>query len=182
MKYSEAWANVAKQNVNLKVAALCLSVCTLFLAFAVVKLSLAEPLIIERSCYSKPIGRADSATSLNEIKTFAALALKQRFESATLPIEGFLSVSELKSRENEQAILAEKDLKQFLIVREVISNENEVLAKVDRIYSVKTVRSGFPSEFKLKLESKPRTETNPYGLILVKTEELKNNEKERGNE
>ncbi|USN48500.1 MAG: hypothetical protein H6626_05255 [Pseudobdellovibrionaceae bacterium] len=173
MKFTQAWAQVAKQNVNLKVALLTLAVCTLFLGFSLVKLSLAEPLVIERGCYSKSLDLASAKATRQEMITFVELALRQRLNSNTMPIEGFLTPEELKSRESEQRLLSEKDITQTVVVQNTSFNDNKIVVDLDRLYSVKNVRSAFPTKLLIKLESKPRTETNPYGLILTKIEEIK---------
>lgn len=177
MKFTEAWSKVAQQNVSLKVAVLSLSSISLFLGFSVVKLSLAEPFIVERTCYSQKLDLSHASPKDEEIKSFVTIALEQRLSSTKAPIEGYLSKDELVAKKEEQKLLSEKDIEQFIVIRKVELKENFIFVEADRLYSVKNVRSGFPIKLKLKLESKARTETNPYGLILVKTEEIKSETK-----
>ena len=178
MKFTEAWAHVAKQNLNLKIALLSLSITTLFLGFSVVKLSLADPLVIERSCYTKDLSLSSAKATESEMTAFIELALKQRFNSDTLPIEGFLTPEELKSKKEEQGLLSEKEIQQNIIVRSTSFKDEKIIVEADRLYSVKDIRSAFPTKFLVKLESKPRSHSNPYGLILTNTSEIKPLKKE----
>lgn len=173
MKFTEAWANIAKENLNLKVALGALTICTLFLGFSLVRLSLKAPLIIERGCFSSSVSVASDKPTVDETKVFIEKALKQRFNSNTSTIEGFLSTEEEKLKLNEQKELSKKEITQFIILRDIQFENDSIVVDVDRLYSVQNVRSTFPIQLKLTLESKSRTETNPYGLILVRTEEIK---------
>ena len=173
MKFTHAWANIAKENLNLKAALFITSACVLLLGFATARLALKEPLVIERSCYSKNISLANSKPNLNEMNVFIEIALEQRFNSETVITEGYLSLEEKNNKKSEQSVLEKKSISQFLIVRKIDYLNSEVIVEADRLYSVQKVRSSFPIKLKLKLESKTRTATNPYGLILVKTQEIK---------
>ncbi len=178
MKFTHAWANIAKENLNLKAALFITSACVLFLGFATTRLALKDPLIIERSCYSKNIQAARAEPSLEEMNTFIHIALKQRFNTNEEAIEGYLSLDERKNKKSEQLLLSKKSISQFLIVRNINYVEGKTLVEADRLYSVQNVRSSFPIKLSIKLESKARTATNPYGLILVKTQEMKGRSKD----
>ena len=53
------------------------------------------------------------------------------------------------------------------------------IIEADRLYSIKEIRSTLPIKLKAIVQSKKRTATNPYGLILTKTEEIKEDKKQK---
>lgn len=178
MKITEAWSHVAQENIYLRVALLSLSLCSIVLGVSVTKLSLADPILIERACYTQSLKSTGTQPTEDETKTFLEIALKQRFNSKTHPVEGFLSKDELINRDKEQNQLISKKIKQNIILQNVHFNKDEIIVDVDRLYSVDSVRSALATQLKVTLEKKARTTTNPYGLILVRAEEIKtNNEK-----
>lgn len=177
MNFTTAWANIAKQNVNLKVALVAVTICTIFLGYSTVSLSLKDSVVIERGCFSKAVDVTSAKQTNEEIKTFIGIALKQRFDTNTQVIEGYLSLDERNLKEKEQLDLKKKGLEQIVVLRKVTIANESIMVEADRLYSIQNVRSTFPIKLNLSLETKQRTETNPYGLILVKTEELKEGEK-----
>ena len=176
MKFTEAWANIAKQNMSLKLALFVVSGCALFLGFSTVRLALKDPVVIERGCFSKQLLGSEVTPNEMEIKTFSKLALEQRFNSNDQVIEGYLSLEERKNKEKEQLNLSKKDISQFILIRSIHIDKSIITVEADRLYSVQKVRSSLPILLKITLETKTRSQTNPYGLILVKTEEVKKEE------
>lgn len=173
MKFTTAWENVIKDNMHLKIMVSVLLVSTIALLITTSSLALRSPTIIERGCYSKTPTLGAEKQNPVEYEKFLEIALKQRFNTDSKVIEGFLSVDEKRNKEKEQVNLSKNNLKQTIIVREYSFEEDLVTVDLDRTYSIKKVRSTLPIQVKVTLETKERTETNPYGLILVKTEELK---------
>lgn len=173
MRFAQAWAEVIRFNQSLKIS---LGVCILtsiILGITTIHFSMKSPLIIERACYSKVIDDADETPSKIEYESFIELALKQRFNTTEKVIEGHLSIDEKKNKLKEQLTLSKNKIIQFVIVRSIIFKAGYFLIEADRLYAVDQIRSTLPIKLKVTLKSKDRTETNPYGLILDKTEEIK---------
>ena len=178
MNFSQAWAKVAKENFSLRVALFVLGVCTLFFSFATVTLALKDPIVFERACYTKKLDVAEPKQTQEEILSFLEMALLQRFETKKPVIEGFLSVREQKNKDKEQKKLEANSIEQTVRLKESKFEDDIIIAKLDRTYSVGEVRSTLPLTVSLKVETKARTATNPYGLILVETKEIKRSQKD----
>lgn len=182
MKFSEAWAEVIRQNQHLKIALLGSVMTTMVLAICTIHFSTKEPLVFERACFTKEISNSSLEPTALEYENFLNKALRQRFNSDENIIEGYLSVEEKKNKLKEQENLAKNGILQFFLHRKIEVKDDYFLINGDRLYSVNNVRSAMPIVLKVTVESKDRTETNPYGLILVKTEVLKEDDgkKEKG--
>lgn len=173
VKYTEAWAKIAKDNVNLKVALSLLTVCTVALCYVTVHLSVKDPLILERSCYTRPLETSSNERSANEVKAFVKIALEQRFNHQSFSSKDFLSVTERRLKESEKEAFLSKNIHQRIIVNNVDIKDKEILVDADRILSVGEVRSALAFPLIAHLETQSRSLSNPYGLILIRTEEVK---------
>lgn len=173
MKFTTAWEDVIKNNMHLKIMVATLLITSISLLFTTTTLALKPPVLIERGCYSKTPIQGDKKQTPIEYESFLKLALEQRFNTGSKVIEGYLSVKEKRNKEKEQQALKKGNLNQTIIVRNLDFKDSLMVAEIDRTYSVGNVRSTLPIKVKVTLETKDRTETNPYGLILVKTTELK---------
>ena len=180
MKFSDAWAEVIRQNQHFKIALLASVITSIVLSFCTIHFSTKGPLIFERSCYTKQSNASNSKQTALEYEMFLDKALKQRFNTNEKVIEGFLSVEEKKNKVKEQSALAQNGLSQFILLRKIEFKDGYFNVDADRLYSVNNVRSALSIKLKVTVESKDRTETNPYGLILIKTEEIKPLEKDGG--
>ena len=173
MKLTVAWEKIITENLFLKIAVGTLFLTTISLTIFVGTLVFEDPIIIERGCLSStPTLGAEKQTTL-EYENFLKTALNQRFSTETEIVEGYLSIDEKRNKEKEQKNLEKNQLKQFIYVRKVFFKDSDIFVEADRIYSIKKVRSALPIKLKVTLETKSRTDTNPYGLILIKTEEIK---------
>ncbi|MGK5085322.1 hypothetical protein WDW37_18710 [Bdellovibrionota bacterium FG-1] len=174
MKFTHAWAATSAQNVTLKVGLVALGICTLALTITTARLALKEPLVIERGCLSRTVsltpGNQHSAT---EIETFVREAITQRFNSDWAPQPGFLSPDEEAQRLAEQKELSARGMTQKVIVNGVKSSNDTVTLDADRLISVGSIRSAFLFSLTLTLASTPRSESNPYGLMLIKISQPK---------
>lgn len=183
MKYTEAWSNVVKQNFNLKLFTLILSVICMVLGLTTLKLTFKDSIVIERGCFSKAVEPIKDEHSKTEIENFLREALSQRFDSDVVASDGLLSPDELKLRDLEQKDFKSRNLKQRLILNSVKEIENGFLVDTDRIIAVGEIRSTFRFLLQVKLESKPRSYANPYGLLIVSTkpQEDKKDDKQKEN-
>lgn len=173
MKFSEAWANIVKQNQHLKISLAASVLTSIILVICTIHFSMKDPLIFERGCITRTAKTGASQQTDSEYKEFIEKVLKQRFDTNEKVIEGFLSIKEKKNKIKEQLVLKKNSILQFILLRNFSLKEDVFLIEADRLYSVNQIRSTISVKLKVFLKTKARTETNPYGLILDRTEELK---------
>lgn len=174
MKFNVAWAKVAQENAILKFALLLVTMLCAVLVAGVSKLALKDPLVIERSCFSKAVKPVDSKHTVGEIAAFVEAAVVERFDSNGTGSH-LLSDSESSLKRKEQKDLEVRKLSQKVVVRDVSVADSGIAVDADRLISVGDIRSAFKFPLLVRVESVPRTSANPYGLILseVKTVEKK---------
>lgn len=177
MKYTEAWASVVSQNLNLKVATIALGLVSLILGMTTLRLTFKDSPIIERGCFSRQLIPLNDEHSKEEIENFLREALSQRFDSTVQAVDGLLSPDELKLRQQEQKEFSSRNMKQRLIVNNVTQDGDDFLVNSDRVISVNDVRSAFKFPLVVKLESKSRSYSNPYGLLIVTAKQFEIKEK-----
>jgi len=177
MKYTEAWASVVSQNFNLKMATVILGAISLVLGMTTLRLTFKDSPIIERGCFSRPLVPMKDEHTKEEIESFIKEALSQRFDSTVQPVDGLLSPDELKLRLQEQKDFVTRNMKQRLVVNSVTQTGDDFLVDADRVISVNDVRSAFKFPLLVKLESKARSYSNPYGLIIVSSSQVESKDK-----
>lgn len=180
MKFTTAWVKIAMQNVTLKMATLTLSIVAVVQLSVIVTMSLKEPLIIERSCFSKPLSTKPSDPTQEEIKSFLSEVPSMRFDSAGYLKESYLgAIEETISREKELGILISKQMNQRVLVSEVKIQGNEILVLTDRLISIGKVKSVLPLNLKIVIEQISRSESNPYGLIISSITQIEDKEEKK---
>ncbi len=172
MKYTEAWASVVSQNLNLKVATSILGILSLVLGMTTLKLTFKDSIIIDRGCYSKTATPVKDEHSKSEIEAFLKEALSQRFDSLEKPVDGLLSPDELNLRVTEQKEFESRNVKQRLVINQVTEGPDGFKVDADRVISINDVRSAFKFPLTVKLESKARSYSNPYGLLVVTAKQV----------
>lgn len=180
MRFSQAWAEVAKQNNVLRVAVLGVSFVSVVVLMISLKFAFKEPLLIERGCFTSASPIQSQVQTPEEIESFIKEALAQRFNSDSLVVGDYFSLEEIKNRENEQAELKRREIKQKLVVNTIKKQGDDYLADTDRILSVGQIRSAFQMPVVVTVAKNSRTSGNPYGLVLVKVAALKTEEKKDG--
>ncbi|PWU17443.1 MAG: hypothetical protein C5B49_08855 [Bdellovibrio sp.] len=166
MRFSVAWAKVAAQNVTLKLATVILSAIVVVQLFVLLDLSLRNPLVVDRSCFSRLALAKPQEPTADEIKGFLLEALPMRFDSSTVVKDGFLSIEETANREKEQVTLKQRQMSQRVLVSDVTVDGKYAVVTADRLISVGKVKSALPFNLKATLQQTNRTESNPYGLIV----------------
>lgn len=182
MKYTEAWANIIAQNLNLKLVTIILGILSIFLGMITLRLTFKDSIVIDRGCFSKTITPVKDDHSKEEIEAFVKESLSQRFDSEVQPVDGLLSPDELRLRLVEQKEFESRKMAQKIIVNKVHETTEGFKVEADRLISVGDVRSAFRFPLLLKLESKSRSYSNPYGLLLTTTktvDEKQNDSKEK---
>jgi len=172
MKFTVAWANTLSQNMTLRLAVIALSLCSLFFSVVAAKLALKKPLLIERGCYSSVPSLADTKHTQTEIDAFIRVAVAKRFDSGATQVSFFISEEEENFWKKEQEDLSKKEMSQKVIVNTVKVDGPHFLVDADRLISVGKIRSALPFLLKTELSSIPRSEGNPYGLILNRVSQI----------
>lgn len=172
MKYTEAWANVVAQNLNLKVVSIILGVLSIVLGMITLRLTFKESVIIERGCFSKTVSPVKDEHSKEEIESFLKESLSQRFDSESQPVDGLLSPDELRLRIAEQKEFISRKMTQKILINNVTETSEGFKVDADRLISVGDVRSAFRFPLMVKLESRSRSYSNPYGLLVTTTKSI----------
>jgi len=163
MKFTAAWSELASQNTALKIGCLSLATATALLGVQLVRLASKDPLIIERVCFSKAIQPASTTRPKSEVEAFIKEALHERFDSDAIDTQ-LLSVDEQSFRIKEQKELSQRQMSQRVFVNNVSDDGSHIDS--DRLISIGKIRSAFPFSLNVQLTQTPRSESNPYGLIL----------------
>ena len=173
MKWTVAWAEIASQNVILKVVISVLSGATAILSVALVQVAMKDPIVVERSSVSKLLPKVSTERTESETKAFVEEALRQRFDSDGILIPGWLSSSEERLRGQEMENVKNSGLRQKIIVNEIKIEKDRITADVDRVMTAGPVRSAFPFPLIVRLSTVSRIPGNPYGLQLVNISQTK---------
>lgn len=169
MKFTLAWAKIAAQNVTLKVATVTLAVVVVIQLISITQLALRDAVIIERGCFSRIVTQASAQHTPEEIKAFLLEALPVRFDSVASLKDELLSLQEQGAREKEQATLKQRQMSQKIVVQEIEISEKGAIVQADRLIALGRVRTALPFPLKAVVQTTRRSESNPYGLVLVET-------------
>jgi hypothetical protein len=172
MKYTEAWSSVVSQNFNLKIVTIVLGALSILLSMITLKMTFKDSVIVERGCFSRSLQPSKDEHTKQEIENFLREALSQRFDSLVMATDGLLSPDELKFRDQEQKEFSSRNMKQRLIVNFVTETTDGFKVDADRMISVAEVRSAFKFSLLVKLESKSRSVSNPYGLLVISAKQI----------
>ncbi|MBI4403625.1 MAG: hypothetical protein HY537_05665 [Deltaproteobacteria bacterium] len=180
MKFTSAFANVLSQNMTLRAAVALLSLCSLFFCISTIRLAVRDPIVIERTCYSKALEPVDPKHTSTEIEAFIRGSVPSRFDSNSNAAQ-FLSTDELMFRNKEQDELLKKEMTQKVVVNSIKLDGARFIVDTDRIISIGKVRTALAFPLIVELSSTTRSEINPYGLVLKRvsqfSEEGNKNEK-----
>lgn len=172
MKFSIAWANVINENNLLKFVVVLLLASSVVFSVALVRLSVRQPILIERGCESRFLTTADSNHTNKELEMFMREVIPMRFDSNAADFRSLLSNEEIAYRIKEQEDLKKKSLLQKIVVNSIKQEGNGYIADTDRILSAGKLRSATQFPLRLEIASVPRTVSNPYGLILIRVSQF----------
>ena len=178
MRISSAWAKMAIENTGLKSALICLTIVSIMLSVLLLEANGKEPIIIERACYSKALQVVGSQQSNEEIENFIGTALSQRFDS-DINANDFLEAQLQNQKFKEQAELSARQMKQFIHMNSLTGNQGIYSVDSDRVISVGAVRSALRFPLKVQIAAVSRTAVNPYGLLLINVEHIKESKSEK---
>lgn len=176
MKFTTAWAKSAAQNVTLKIATVVLAAVSVVQLFIIGGYAARDLPVIERGCFSRVLQAKPVDPTKNEIEAFLIEALSMRFDSNSYLKEGFLSIEEVSSREKEQTLLKQRQIRQRIVVQDIKVESKEILVTADRVLSVAKIKSALLFNLKITLHQSNRTESNPYGLILNSVSQVEDKE------
>ncbi len=168
MKFSLAWAEIATQNSILKLLVIVLAVLSISLGFTTAQLSLRDPLVIDRECFSSAAKIGSNQRSAIEIETFIKEALRQRLDTQATALSEYISDEERNFREQEQKDFQTKRITQKIIVNSIRIDSNSATVDVDRILSVGSIKSVLPLPLLITISTTDRTTANPYGLKIIR--------------
>ncbi len=173
MKFTEVWASTLYANSILKISTAVLGLVVLILTFALIRLGLKDPIIVERACFSSVASPVKTPHTQAEIESLAKLALEHRFNSDTVDNASFISSSELLNRNKEQEELKSKNITQKILVNSLKVEGTKVVVEADRFLASGKIKSVIPLPLQVELIENNRTQSNPYGLLLVKVNPIK---------
>lgn len=168
MRFVEAWREITKENFILKILLVVVSIVAIGSISVAVTESSKEPIVVERSCRDITLKIANQDRTDQEVKAFVTEAVAQRFNSDATASTEFLGSEEMQYRANEQKELATRSMSQMMIVRKLDIHGGEIKLDIDRLISVAEIRSAFPFPLIAQIAKTQRTESNPYGLQVVK--------------
>jgi hypothetical protein len=174
MKFTEAQVKEFFERSALKMAVLCLSVIA-FTFSVLLALDLSkEPIVVERSCESRILKQSSSNQSKEEILEFVSLAIGLRFDTnPSREPSAFLIQDLYLSRAKEQEDLKRSQVDQRFVVRAVRESDGSFIVEGDRLVAIGRARSAIPIVLKIQLSATGRSLTNPYGLMLISVEQVK---------
>jgi len=166
--------NVAKEIFDrsaLKLAVICLSVISIMFAIFLALDVSKDPIVIERACETKLLDVGSSAQTNEEVQAFVNEAIPLRFDTKPKREAGSFMIQDLlAARTKEQDELKKSGIDQRVFVRSAKIEGDHFLVDADRIVAVGKVRSAIPTTLMVKVLSKNRSLTNPYGLVLTSVE------------
>lgn len=176
MRFTEAWAGVAQENVVLKFTVAGLVLTNVVTAFVLTTFALKQPLVIERGESTKSVKLSDSSATIEEIEKFIRQALSQRFDSDE-PIDENLFVSgEVKNRLAEAKEMGSRNIKQRVIVNAVNVSSDAIMVDADRIIMAGEVKTILPFPLRVMIAAIDRSDTNPYGLKIAEITKIEKKE------
>lgn len=177
MRFSVAWADIAKQNNVLRFVAVGVTSISFVILIICLKFVFREPLVLERGCYTTVASTSSVMQTQQEIEGFVREALSERYNSDAVVIGDYFSLEELKGRENEQTELKRREIKQKIIVNSITKSGPNLIVDADRVFSVGLIRSAFQFPLNVSIANTTRSTANPYGLVITKAVPITKEEK-----
>lgn len=172
MRLTNAWSQVVTQNIVLRFSLLLVTASLGVMTFVAAKISLRDPLVIERACFTSTLDAKPVAATSVEVEAFVKEVLRQRFDSDATANGEMMAVEEFKFRAKEQEEFSRRQIKQRVVVNSMTRNQDVINVDSDRIISVGNVRSAFSFPLIVTLSTVKRSPANPYGLVVTKISQV----------
>lgn len=167
MRFHVALDSLEKENQILRFSVIGLLLLAIVLCSGILYVSLKDPLLIERACYSKSLTLVNASPTNEEIASFLEAALKARFDSE-IQDSRFLLADQIAAKTREQTELARQKLTQKILVNKVDAALDGTLnVDADRFIATGEVRTVLRFPLKVEIAKVNRSDANPYGLLLV---------------
>jgi hypothetical protein len=176
MRFTEAWAGVAQENVVLKFTVAGLVLTNVVTAFVLTTFALKQPLVIERGGSTKSVKLSDSTATKEEIENFIRQALSQRFDSDAPIDENLFVAGEVKNRLAETKEIGSRNIKQRVIVNAVNVSSGAIAVDADRIIIAGEVKTILPFPLRVMIAAVDRSVANPYGLKVAEITKVEKKE------
>jgi hypothetical protein len=173
-KFIQNLNNLKEKIDTLKLYNVFLTVLSLSFSALSVKLSLREPIVIGVGEHTSAVyENIEKAPPEGELRNFLEDALSARF-NPNASNAALLSLTEQRARSVEQSKLEANKITQNVILNSFKKTSRDVFAvDADRVIRIGKLRSAVNFPLTVRIEKEPRSTSNPYGLILVETRELK---------
>lgn len=167
MRFLESSARDLILQSSLKLAVIALSIVSVTFGMLLASDLTREPVIVERACETRLLSMGSANQTREEIEAFIREAVPLRFNSLIAKdANAFMTGDLLASRTKEQEELKRTGVDQRLIVRKVKTDKDRIVIEADRLVAIGHARSAIPLRLAAEVASKPRSVSNPYGLVL----------------
>ncbi len=176
MRFHVALDSLEKENQVLRFSVIGLLVLAVVLCSGILYVSMKDPLLIERSCFSKSLTLANAATTKEETASFLEIALGSRFDSDAQSGQ-FLTQDQLIARAREQSELSKQKLTQKIMVNKVdMAEDGTLVVNADRFIASGDVRTVLRFPLKVEIAKISRSIGNPYGLLITNVQPAQSSE------
>lgn len=167
MRFHVALDSLEKENQVLRFSVIGLLLLAVILCSGILYVSMKDPLIIERACFSKSLTLANAVPTKEETAIFLEIALRARFDSDAQDPR-FLTADQLMARVHEQSELSKQKLTQKILLNKVDAAEDGTLSvDADRFIATGEVRTVLRFPLKVEIAKIARSDGNPYGLLIT---------------
>lgn len=175
MNYIENLKKSFDEKELLKITNLSLTVIVIALSGTLVTTATRNPILVDRSAHKTVIIEkiTTDEEKLSEVENFLREALSLRFDSKSKSGNELLSKELARAHEIEEGELKAKQVTQSVVVNSVQKTKDGFVVDADRIVSISKLRSAFSFPLKAQISKVDRSEQNPYGLVLIRVEKLK---------
>jgi hypothetical protein len=175
MNYIENLKKSFDEKELLKITNLTLTGIVVALCGTLVTTATRDPILVDRSSRKTVIIEkvATDEEKISEVENFLREALSLRFDSKVKSSSELLSKELARAHEIEEGELKAKQVAQSVVVNGIQKTKDGFVVDADRIVSISKLRSAFSFPLKAQIEKTSRSEQNPYGLMLIRIEKLK---------
>jgi hypothetical protein len=175
MNYIENLKKSFDEKELLKIINLTLTGIVIALSATIVTTVTRDPIVIDRSSHKTAIIEkiATDEEKLTEVESFLREALSLRFDSKAKSSNELLSKELARAHEIEEGELKAKQVAQSIVVNGIQKSKDGFVVDADRVVAISKLRSAFAFPIKVQILKVDRSQENPYGLVFIRVEKLK---------